>query len=124
MPQIIVYACLALALMGGIGIGVAKVKAWGAAEVQAKWDEANTTAREEEVQRSLLAATALSDDRAKARPIIQQRTVHVDREVEKIVYRSICLPDSGLCLANAAIGGKVAAGCKPDGTMPAVKPPG
>ena len=42
--QIIIYAILALAIMGAIGTGVYKVKKWGGDEVRAEWSEANKKA--------------------------------------------------------------------------------
>ncbi len=120
--QLIAYGLIALAILGAIGTGVYKVKQWGAGEVRKEWADAVATQRESDRLKSFAAATGLQKDRAEARTAIETRTRYVNKEVEKIVYRSICLPDIGLCLANAAIGGKVAAGCQPDGTVPAVKP--
>jgi hypothetical protein len=45
--NLIVYAVLALAVMGMIGTGVYKVKQWGAEEVRAEWTEANRKAEAE-----------------------------------------------------------------------------
>ena len=121
--NLIVYAVLAIAVMGMIGTGVYKVKQWGADEVRAEWNAANEKARKEEAERSAKAAQDLADERKKRRVVIQTITKEVDREVEKIAYRDVCLPDRGLCLANAAINGTVPAGCLSDGAVPAVKPP-
>ena len=122
--NLILYAVLALAVMGMVGTGVYKVKQWGGDEVRAEWNDANEKARAEEAARSAAAAQALLAERAKRKVVIQERTVHVDREVEKLVYRNQCLPDTGLCLLRAAITGKVEPGCLSDGTLPPAKPPG
>lgn len=122
--NLIVYAVLALAVMGMVGTGVYKVKQWGGDEVRAEWNNANEKARAAEQAASAKAAAELLAERAKRRVVIQERTVHVDREVEKVVYRSVCLPDSGLCLLRAAITGKVEPGCFADGTVSSSKPPG
>ena len=121
---ILAYAFAAIALLGMIGGGLYKVRESGKDAVRLEWNQANEKARAEEAARSAAAAKELLAERAKRKVVIQERTVHVDREVEKLVYRSICLPDSGLCLLRAAITGKVEPGCLSDGTLPPAKPPG
>ena len=120
--NLLLYGFLALSILGMIGGGVYKVKQWGGNEVRAEWATANEEARKREAEASAKAAADLAAERAKRKVVIQERTVHVDREVEKPVYRDVCLPATGLCLANAAISGKVSAGCFSDGAVPAVKP--
>ena len=121
---ILAYAFAAIALLGMIGGGVYKVKQWGGNEVRAEWSAANEKARAEEAARSAAAAKELLAERAKRKVVIQERTVHVDREVEKLVYRSICIPDTGMCLLRAAISGQIEPGCLAIGDLPPSKPPG
>ena len=122
--SIIVYVVLALAVMGGIGVGVHKVKKWGGDEVRAEWNQANEKARAAEAEKSAAAAKALAEALAKRKVITREVIRHVDREIEKPVYRDVCLPPTGVCLANAAINGTVPAGCFSDGAVPSPKPPG
>lgn len=121
--MLLIYGLVALAVLGTL-TGIAyKIRESGKDAVRAEWDADKAAARKREAELSAFAAKALSDERAKRRVVIQQRTVHVDREIEKPVYRDICLPATGVCLANAAINGTVPAGCFADGGVPAVKPP-
>lgn len=120
----LLYGVIALAILGTVaGIGY-KVRQGGYDSCKVEWTEADAAARKREAELSAFAAKALADERAKKKVVIQTRTAYVDREVEKPVYRNVCLPDSGLSCLNAAIAGKDATGCKPDGTMPATKPAG
>ena len=123
MP-LLAYGLIALAILGTLGGIGYKVRESGKDAIRIEWAEANAKARADEEARSAAAAKELLAERAKRKVIIQKRTVYADREVEKLVYRSICLPDTGLCLVNAAILGTVAPGCFADGTVPPVKPPG
>ena len=126
--SLIAYGLIALALVGSLG-GIAygldnRGYQRGKGEVKQEWDAANEKARALEAAASAKAAADLEAERKKRRIVVKERTVHVDREVEKLVYRSVCLPDSGLCLLRAAINGTVDPGCLSDGTVPATKPPG
>ena len=122
--NLLLYGFLALAILGAVGTGVYKVKQWGANEVRAEWNEAIATQREEDIQRSMVAAGNLSEDRKKRRVIIEERTVYVDREIEKLVDSGVCFKPDGVRCINATVIGEIAAGCKPDGTLPATKPAG
>lgn|SRR3990167_1034753 len=121
--SLIVYGLIALAIMGAIGTGVYKVKQWGANEVRQEWSDANEDARAREVMASINAAKDLSDARVKRRIVIQEVTTYVDKIVERAVYSNVCLDASGLRCLDAAILGQSAAGCKPDGAMPAAPTP-
>ena len=98
----------ALAMVSGLAYRTYQA---GADNVRTEWEADKAAARAREAELSAFAAKALADERAKRRTIIQERTVHVDREVDKPIYRDRCLPDTGLCLANAAISGRVSAEC-------------
>lgn len=116
----LIAAVVAIGMLGGIGY---KVRESGKDAIRVEWEADKAAARKREAELSALAAKALADERAKRRTVIQERTVHVDREVEKLVYRSVCLPDTGVCLANAAINGKVPPECFSDGIVSPAKPP-
>ena len=101
-------------ILGLIGLGVRAVKVWGADEVRAEWEKDKSAQREREAKASAKAAQALSAERRKRRVVIQERTVHVDRIVERPVYLNRCLDADGLSCLESAVTGKIAAGCKPD----------
>ena len=122
--NLLLYGVVALAILGTLGGIGYKIRESGKDSVRLEWEADKAAARQREAELSAFAAKALAAERAKRRTIIQERTVHVDREVDKPIYRDRCLPDTGLCLANAAITGTVAAGCLSDGTVPPAKPPG
>ena len=122
--NLLLYGVIALAILGTIGGIGYKVRESGKDAVRVEWAAANEQARKREAELSAFAAKALADERAKRKVVIQKRTVYADREVEKLVYRSVCLPDTGVCLVNAAVNGTVAPGCLSDGTVPAPKPAG
>lgn len=122
MKDLLIYAVVAIVLLGMVGVGVYKVKKWGADEVRAEWEEAKTVQREEEIQRSLKAATDLSADRVKRRAQIQERTVYVDRYIKEFVPAGTCFTPSGVSCINGSIDGKGADRCKPDGRVPAAAP--
>ena len=119
---LIAYALVALAVLGTLSGIAYKIRESGKDSVRAEWNEAIATQREEEIQRSINAAFGLREDRAKRRTIIQERTIYVDRNIEKLVTVDSCIKPSGVSCINAAINGQDAAGCKPDGTVPAPKP--
>lgn len=123
MP-LLAYGLVALAVLGMLGGIGYKIRESGKESVRLEWAEANATAREEEIQRSIMAAGALSADRAKRRTIIQERTEYVDKIVDRIVYRNVCLDPDGLRCLEEAILGKGSAGCKPDRAVPAASPSG
>jgi hypothetical protein len=125
MPiNLIVYGVIALAVFAGIGYGYHTVKKSGYDEAKAECVAAGVAQAKREKDASDKAAADLAAERAKRKVVIQTRTSYVDREVEKPVYRNVCLPDSGVSCVNAAINGTDATGCKPAGTVPPVKPTG
>ena len=121
--NLILYAVLALAVMGMIGTGVYKVKKWGGDEVRQEWQAAEAAARKKEAEASAKAAKDLADERAKQKVVIQKRNVYVDKIVDRPIYRNVCLDADGVRCLNAAINGQDATGCKPDSAVPPAKPP-
>lgn len=90
----------------------------GAADTAAKWAEANRLTREREATQAGAAATKVEEGHAKARIVYRTITREVDKLVERPVYRSVCLDDDGVRLANAALdGGKGPATREPDGPV-------
>lgn len=122
--NLLLYGLVALAILGTLGGIGYKVRQSGYDACKVEWTQAEAEARKREAELSAFAAKALADERAKRKVVIQKRTVYADREIEKPVYRDVCLPDTGVCLVNAAILGTVGPGCLSDGTVPAAKPSG
>ena len=113
--SIIAYGLIALAIMSGIGYGYKVVKDSGREEVRAEWNAANEKARAEEAERSAKAAADLEAERKKRKVVVQERTVFVDRNIEKLVTSGTCLSPDGVRTINDAISGKSATRPKPDG---------
>ena len=120
--NLLLYGFVALAIIGSLaGIGY-KVRQSGYDSCKVEWDASEQSARKREADLSAFAAKALADERAKKKVVVQERTVYVDKIVDRPVYRNQCFDASGVSCLNAAILGKDSAGCKPDGTMPPSKP--
>ena len=130
---IIAYAVLALAILAAIG----GIIAWadrniattagvnkGRVEVKTQWDAANEAARQREAEASAKAAAELEAERKKRKVVIKERTIYVDREIEKLVDSGTCFKPDGVRAVNCAIRGESADRCKPDGSVPAPRPPG
>lgn len=69
--NLVLYAVLALAVMGMIGTGVYQVKEWGADEVRAEWAEANRVAKE------------VADRLAQERALEARKTVIAAQQAER-----------------------------------------
>ena len=125
---LLAYALLVLAVLGAIGgilwwadqnIETSAGKRAGEAAKQAEWDAANEEQRALELKASQDAAAALAAERRKRKVIIQERTVYVDKIVDRPIYRNVCFDAAGLRCANSALLGEpLAVGCKPDGAVP------
>ena len=122
--SLLAYGLIALAILSSIGYGYKVVKDSGREEVRLEWAAANEAARRQEAERSAAAAAALEAERKKRRVVVKERTVYVDREIEKLVTSASCLSSDGVRTLNCAIDGTSAAGCKPAGAVPAPRPPG
>lgn len=119
--RVIVVLGLLVSLAGIVAGAVYKVKAWGANEVRQEWAAKDAADKESARLKSFAAATGLQADRARARTIIQERTVYVDREIVKLVESGACIKPAGVVCINSAIAGKKC-GPEPDASVPAVKP--
>lgn len=115
---------MALAILGTLGGIGYKIRESGKDAVRIEWKDAEAAQAKREKASSDKAAKDLADERAKAKVIIQKRTVYVDKIVDRPVYRNQCFDADGLRCLNAAINGTDATGCKPDGGMPPAKPAG
>ena len=122
--SLIAYGLIAIAILSSIGYGYKVVKDSGREEVRLEWAAANEAARAREAAASAKAAAALEAERKKRRVIVQERTVYVDREIEKLVTSASCFSLDGVRTLNCAIDGTSAAGCKPAGAVPSTKPAG
>ncbi len=124
MPTLLLYGLLALGIIGSLGGIGYNIHHAGYEEGKQECLEAAVAQAKREQEASAKAAKDLADERAKTKVVIQKRTVYVDKIVDRPVYRNQCFDADGLRCLNAAINGTDAAGCKPDGTMPAPKPAG
>lgn len=130
---LLIYLVLVLAILGALyGLYALVDENWatsaglekGKAQVRSEWLEANRQAREAQELKSGKAAEKLEGERAEAKVIYRTITERVNVEVEKPVYRNVCLDPIGVCLANAAILGKSPDTCQPDKPVPPVKSTG
>lgn len=113
--NLLLYGVVALAILGTLGGIGYKIRQSGvdACTVERKADEQAQAKREQEA--SAKAAADLAAERAKRKVITRERTVYVDRNIEKLADSGRCFTPDGVRNINCAINGKDAAGCKPDG---------
>ena len=116
------YGLVALGILGMLGGIVYKIREGGYDKAKAECLEAAEAQRQRELEASAKAAKELAEARAKRKVIIQERTVYVDKIVDRPVYNNVCLDADGLQCLRSAIRGEGAAGCKPDGAMPKPAP--
>ena len=115
---LIVYAVLALAILGTLaGIGY-KIREGGKESVRLEWAESNRIARAAEEKKAQAAATKTEAVRVEIRYRTKTITKEVDKIVNRPVYQNICLDSDGLRLARCAIRGQSADTCKPDKPLP------
>ncbi len=122
MPSLLLYGIVALGIIGALGGISYKIHHAGYEEGKQECLEAAVAQAKREQEASAKAAKDLADERAKTKVVIQKRTVYVDKIVDRHVYHNQCFDADGLRCLNAAINGTDAAGCKPDGAVPAPKP--
>ena len=127
LAYLIAGVALVGALMGAVWWADANIETTagvrrGQAETKAQWDAANEAARKREAEASAKAAADLAAERKKRRVVIKERTVYVDREIEKLVDSGRCFTPGGVQCVNAAINGESACRPGPDGAMPAARP--
>ena len=107
--SLILYAVLAIAILGMVGIGIAKVKAWGANEVRAEWKAAEEAQRKKEAATAAKAVVKKESADAKAKVVYRTITQTVDKIVTRVEYRDLaCFPPDFLRVANDALSGKIA----------------
>lgn len=111
---LILYAVAGVAILGALYGLYRHGLTTGRAEVQAAWDRANQAQREREAKQAATASTKLETANAKAKVVYRTNTKFVDKIVERVEYRNVCLDAVGLCIANASIRGESATACKPD----------
>ena len=85
----------------------------GVAETNVHWHAAAQAVRQREQAKIKTAEANLEAARAKRKVVYRTITQQVDKIVIRYRDRE-CLDPVGLCVANAAIGGKNADSCKPD----------
>ena len=98
------YGLLALGILGMLGGIVYKIREGGYDKAKAECLEAAEAQRQRELEASAKAAKELAEARVKRKVIIQERTIFVDRNVEKLVDSVACFKPDGVKLLNEAIG--------------------
>ena len=115
---LIIYAVLALAILGTLSGIAYKIREGGKESVRLEWAEANRIARAAEEKKAQAAATKTEAVRVEIRYRTKTITKDVDKIVDRPVYKSVCLDTDGLRLARCAIRGQSADTCKPDKPLP------
>ena len=114
----ILYAVLALAILGTLSGIAYKIRESGKDAVRVEWAEANRLARAAEEKKAQAAATKTEAVRVEIRYRTKTITKEVDKIVDRPVYSATCLDADGLRLARCAIRGQSADSCKPDKPVP------
>lgn len=118
MGKLELYGVMLIIVALAMGAAYFKGHHAGAESVQVKWDKAIADQREREQQQAAFATTKLEAGNVQAKVVYRTITQTVDKVVEKPVYRSMCLDDDGLRVANQALAGSLAAPRQPDKPMP------
>ena len=121
--KFIVYALLALAVMGAIGTGVYKVKQWGANEVRAEWNEAIAEQVREDLERGRLATLNRESDRAKSKELYRTIKETVVEYIDRPVYSTVCVDPDGMRDINRALLGSDTPPARTSGGVPKVTSP-
>lgn len=118
------YAFIATALIAAVlaGAGAWRVQNWRFAAIEK--DRIEAQAEKERNDRKAIDVAAEGHETFKAASQARERIVkqEVDRVVEKLVYRNVCLDDDGLSILAADIAARNIAG-QPPGPMPAASSP-
>lgn len=118
--SLLAYGLIVLAILGvlgGIGYKV-RQSGYDACKVETLRDAEQL--RRDEAEKSMQAGVKLEQTNAKARTVYRTITQQVDRVVDRVEYRDgVCLPPSGVSIANAALRGPDAATPEPDGRVSA-----
>lgn len=107
MPSLLMYGLLALAVLGALGGIYGAGYRSGSNSVMNEWQTASREQRDREAKAGQKAAEKKEAGDAKAKVVYRKITQEVERVVEKPVYRNVCLDDSGLSVARAAIRGEI-----------------
>lgn len=103
MLAYLIAGVAALAILAGIGY---KVRQSGYDACKIEWNEASEAQRKEEAARSLKAAQDLEAERKKRKVVIRERTVTVEKNIEKLVDSGTCFSPDGVRTIRDAIDGK------------------
>lgn len=109
--RIYVYLAAAALILGAFGATYLYGRSAGADSVQLKWEEANRVQRAREAATANEAAIRLEGSREKDRIVYRTITKSVDKYIDRVELRNVCLDPVGVCLANAAISGTDPAPC-------------
>jgi O-acetyl-ADP-ribose deacetylase (regulator of RNase III) len=120
--SILVYGILALAILAMLGGIAYKIRESGKDAVRLEWREAVEAQKQQEQAQITQAGERKEKSDAKAKVVYRTITRDVEKVVTRDVYRNVCLDDSGLLLANAALAGPDATAGKPGKPLPQPDP--
>lgn len=109
--MIYAYVAAAVLLVGSYAGTYLYGRSAGADVVRLEWEEANSLQRKREAATANEAALRLEGKREKDRIVYRDITKTVDKYIDRVELRNVCLDPVGVCLANAAISGTDAAPC-------------
>ncbi len=109
--MIYAYIAAAVMLIGSYAGTYLYGRSAGADSVRIEWEEANRVQRAREAATAAEAALHLEGSREKDRIIYRTVTKSVDKYIDRVELRNVCLDPVGVCLANSAISGTDPAPC-------------
>lgn len=116
--NLLLYGFVALAILGAIGGIGYEVRKSGYDACKLEWQDAEAERMKDEVGKNFLASAKLEKGNADAKVVYRTITRDVDKVVDRVEYRDVCLDPDGLRLANDALRGARAALGEPDGRVP------
>lgn len=122
--QILIYAVVALGIIGALGLIGSKIYTAGGDAVRLEWADANRQQREAEAKQANQAAEKKEQGDAKAKVVYRTITQTVDKYIDRPVYRNVCLDADGLRDVNTALSGALTPAAQPDKPMPKPDAPG
>lgn len=109
--NIYAYIAAAVLVLGSYAGTYLYGRSAGADSVRLEWEEANRVQRAREAAQSAEAALQLETVREKTRVVYRTITQSVDKYIDRVELRNVCLDPVGVCLGNAAISGADPAPC-------------
>ncbi len=109
--RIYIYAAIVVSVLASYAGTYLYGRSAGSDSVRLEWEEANRVQRAREAATAAEAGLQLEAVREKTRVVYRTVTQSVDKYVDRVELRNVCLDPVGVCLANAAISGTDPAPC-------------